>query len=142
MKKIAAAAVAATMTVSLAAAPAADAASNTMLKDGRCYLQLEAGPSGKISKKDAEKALKEYESAAELLVASSELSQAFGSSSPEGVKEVNDLQAIQACAKGVNFQSTPMTKLKQAGIIIGVILAVIGAIAPIVAPMIQQHLPF
>lgn len=141
MKKIAAAAVAATMTVSLAAAPAADAASNKMVGNS-CQIRLDNGNRGTISRQEAEKKLKDAEQAAELVVASSQLSQAFGSSSPEGIKEVNDLQAIQACAKGQNFESAPMTKLEQAGIIIGVILAVIGAIAPIVAPMIQQHLPF
>lgn len=149
MKKIAAAAVAATMTVSLAAAPAADAASNTMSGSGRnetCTLYLEGvgrvttTPNKVDDNRDIRKAFADENIG--LVRTSADLGQAFGSSDPELIALANNIDAVQACKASKDYKSKEMTTWEQAGIIIGVILAVIGAIAPIVAPMIQQHLPF
>lgn len=147
MKKIAVAALAATMTVSLAAAPAADAASNTIKGGGMqqtCTIKLDGQAPVTVYRNKVKNGNQFSEFTDEnvgLLRTSSDLGEAFGSSDPDTIAAANNAEAIQACKDGKNYQSEEMTPLKQAGIIIGVIVAVGSFLAPVVMPAIQQFLP-
>ena len=149
MKKFAAAALAATMTLSLGAAPA-EAASNRMSDYGMvCNLHLDGQGSGSVYKNEIKKD-KRY---ADLLTAenvglvrtSSDVGEAFGSSDADTIAAANNAEAVQACMNGENYQSQPMSDSKKAGIIIGVVLAVLAAIGsaagPFIQPMLQQFMP-
>lgn len=156
MKKMTAAALAATMTLSLGMAPAADAASNTMTKvQGRTACNMTFDRPSDISLtnglKDPKKVKdqlfnsEENFKVAEFTEASSVLGQAFGSSDAETVNDANNLAALRACAAGENYKSQPLSESDKAGIIAGTVilalLAIGGAVAPFVGPMIQQFLP-
>lgn len=76
---------------------------------------------------------------------SADLGQAFGSSDQELINGANNLEAIDACKKGVDYKTADMTAGKKAAIIgstvLAVILAIAGLASPFVDPMIQQFLP-
>ena len=141
MKKFAAAAVAAAMTLSTFA-PAADAASNKISQKSHvsyCTLELETRASGTSKQTEIKKQLDKFDKETELLAGSSKLGEAFGSSkSPE----VEDFLALKACADGKDYQTTTMTKTEQVSIIMAVVIGIIATIAPMIMPHIKKLLPF
>lgn len=146
MKKFAAAALAATMTLSLGAAPA-EAASNTMSQYNTvCTLRLDGGQgSGTVQRAKIQNETRFTEFTAEnvgLVRTSSDVGEAFGSSDAETMAAANNAEAVQACIEGKNYQSQPMTTGKKVGIILGVVITALGLIAPAAAPFIQPFLPF
>ena len=146
MKKFAAAALAATMSLSVLSAPAADAASNTMERYGTvCRISLDGDLKGKSGRwdrsklnqvKDLEKLTEENVGA----VRAADLGQAFGSSDADVIAAANNAEAIEACKDGKDYKSEPMDEWKQAGIIIGVIVAVLSVVASAAGPALQQFL--
>lgn len=148
MKKIAAATLAATMTLSLGVAPAADAASNKISRSNYityCTLSLDGVGTRTVAQhlvkndKDYQRLLTQDN--VSTLRTSSDLGEAFGSSDAETVANVNNIEALQACMAGNDYQSQPMTDGKKAGIIIGVIALALSAIATLAAPFLQQFMP-
>lgn len=149
MKKFAAAALAATVSLSLAAAPAI-AASNKMSGlaiNPQCEIRLDSPTnitlkSGTHAQKDIAKKLNnpEFSKITGGMETSSKLGQAFGSSNQTDINDANNAAAIQACVNSQNYQSQPMSEGEKTGIIIAVVLGVIGAIVsaawPVVAPML------
>ena len=145
MKKFAAAALAATMTLSLAAVPA-QAASNTMSNGSlTCNLRLDGGQgSGSVPRlkiKNDQRFAKFTAENVGLVRTSSDVGEAFGSSDAETMAAANNAEAVQACIEGKNYQSQPMTTGKKVGIILGVVITARGLIAPAAAPFIQPFLP-
>lgn len=143
MKKIAAAALAATMTLSVAAVPA-EAASNKM-RGNYCVIQLDGDRVREVPRSVIrnDKDFAQFNSEnVSMLRTSSDLGEAFGSSDPETMAAANNAEAVQACINGQNYQSQEMTTLKQVGIILGVVLPLLAAIGSVAAPAIQQFLPF
>ena len=147
MKKFAAAALAATMSLSVLSAPAADAASNTMERYGTvCRISLDGDLKGKSGRWDRSKLnqVKDLENLTEENVgavrASADLGQAFGSSDADVIAAANNAEAIEACKDGKDYKSEPMDEWKQAGIIIGVIVAVLSVVASAAGPALQQFL--
>ncbi|MDK8664514.1 MULTISPECIES: hypothetical protein [Corynebacterium] len=150
MKKIAAATLAATMTLSLGAVQA-NAATNEMRGTGDdrvCVLTLD-GQKNKIEVAPAkvDEKVKDIlpDNTNGLVRTSADLGQAFGSSDQELINGANNLEAIDACKKGVDYKTADMTAGKKAAIIgstvLAVILAIAGLASPFVGPMIQQFLP-
>ena len=145
MKKFAAAALAAAMSLSVVA-PAADAASNKMERhnyQNYCRIVLDNGKGGLYPQKDVEKA-KDFKVLTDdnvgALRASADLGQAFGSSDADAIAAANNAEAIQACKEGKNYVSEEMDGWKQAGIIIGVILVALSGLASVAGPALQQFL--
>lgn len=159
MKKIAAAAVAATTTLSLVA-PMAGAASNTMTADGYCQIvRDDATDLGFLSDEDPisknftpQEAHWQYYAEPgnpDAFVASSRWGEALGSSDGTyayDIRYANNLRAVRACAEGKDFQSAPVAGAEKAGIIIGTVLLAIAGVAaaasPLLLPYIQKYLPF
>lgn len=160
MKKIAAAAVAATTTLSLVA-PMAGAASNTMTADGYCQIvRDDATDLGFLSDEDPisknftpQEAhwqyLNDLGGRADSFVASSRWGEALGSSDGTyayDIRYANNLRAVRACAEGKDFQSAPVAGAEKAGIIIGTVLLALAGVAaaasPLLLPYIQKYLPF
>lgn len=148
MKKMTAAALAATMTLSLGMAPAADAASTTVKGGGTmatCTIKLDGQAQAVTVYRNKIKNDKRFEQfTAENVAtvrASSDLGEAFGSSDAESIAIANNAEAVQACIEGKDYQSQPMTDTKKAGIIIGVVIAILGAVATAAAPFLQQMMP-
>ena len=146
MKKFAAAALAATMTLSLGAVPA-QAASNTMSNGGlTCNLRLDGGQgSGSVARlkiKNDQRFAKFTAENVGLVRTSSDMGEAFGSSDADTIAAANNAEAVQACINNQNYQSQPMTEGKKIGIILGLVLTALGMIASAAAPFIQQFLPF
>ena len=146
MKKFAAAALAATMALSLGAAPA-QAASNTMSNGGlTCNLRLDGGQGsgsvGRLKIKNDQRFAKFTEENVGLIRTSSDMGEAFGSSDADTIAAANNAEAVQACINNQNYQSQPMTEGKKIGIILGVVLTALGMIASAAAPFIQQFLTF
>jgi len=141
MKKFAAAAVAAAMTLSTLA-PTADAASNKISHRNYvtyCTLNLETQDSGTAKQVDVRRQLQGKEDQSELLAGSSKIGEAFGSSkSPE----VEDFLALKACVDGKDYQTTPLNQAEKVGIIMGIVLGVLATLAPMVAPYVKKYLPF
>lgn len=148
MKKITATTLAATMTLSLGMAPAADAASNKISRSNYvtyCTLSLDGVGTQTVPQrqvkndKEFQRLLTQENISA--LRTSSDLGEAFGSSDAETVANVNNVEALQACLAGKDYQSQPMTDTKKAGIIIGVVIAILSAVATAAAPFLQQFMP-
>lgn len=154
MKKIASAALAATMTVSLAAAPTAGAASNTMTPEGNCIVERDdAVDLGYIDYlgQDFNPQMAAWQNYAEPFpagsaIASSRWGEALGSSDEYQIRYADNLQAVQACANSENFESKRVEGAEKAGIIIGTVLLAIAGVAavaaPFMLPQIQKYLPF
>lgn len=149
MKKFAAAALAATMTLSVATVPA-EAASNTMSNGSlTCNLRLDGGQGNgsvpRLKIKNDQRFAKFTAENVGLVRTSSDVGEAFGSSDAETMAAANNAEAAQACIEGKNYQSQPMSDSEKAGIIIGTIavalVAIGSAAAPFVQPMIQQFMP-
>lgn len=152
MKKIAAAALAATMTLSVAAVPA-EAASNKMTKvQGRNACQMTFDKPSDLQNltnglKDPVKVQKllngdNVDSALDFNDTSSKVGEAFGSSDQTSINDANNIAALRACADLKNYQSQPMTEGKRIGIILGVVFTALGLAASAAAPFVQQFLPF
>ena len=145
MKKIAAAALAATMTLSVAAVPA-EAASNKMSEyNTKCTLRLDGQRGGTVARNQVRNN-KDFASFTEenvgLVRTSSDLGEAFSSSDAEVTAAANHAEAVQACIDGKNYQSQPMTEGKRIGIILGVVFTALSLAASAAAPFVQQFLPF
>lgn len=146
VKKFAAAALAAAMSLSVVA-PAADAASNTMERNGTvCRISLDGDLKGKSGLWDRSKVIRSQELGkltednVGAVRASADLGQAFGSSDADAIAAANNAEAIQACKEGENYVSEEMDGWKQAGIIIGVILIALSGLASVAGPALQQFL--
>ena len=147
MKKITAAAVATAMTMSLAVAPAADAATNRMQSDGTCNLTMDdANDIEGFTPELAAWQLYAEPGSYEGTIASSRWGEATGSSQEYDVRYSNNLQAMEACAQKKDFDSSPVAGAEKAGIIIGTVLlalASVGLLAlPFLAPQLKRYLPF
>lgn len=147
MKKIATAALAATMTLSIGAVEA-KAASNTM-NGNSCLIQLDgerAKPVQRAYVRNHPDFKKFTEENVEFLRTSSNLGEALGSSDADITKGANNAEAVKACIDGVNYQSKALTDGEKAGIIAGTVIAgliALGSVAwPFIQPMVQQYLPF
>lgn len=151
MKKLTVAALASAMTVSLAAAPMADAASNFMV-GGKCDMSLnDKTNEANFQLLDPDVIALTQDFVGGSALGSSEtsfkVSQAFGSSDRTQERAIDDLRAFQACAEKRNYYNPsaslePITPGEQAGIIIGVVLSALAVIVPLAWPMIQPYLPF
>lgn len=150
MKKIAAAALAATMTLSVGAVEA-QAASNTISGtyfNQTCNLYFDGIGARVVDQDKAEsefsKVIKSDGVAA--LRLSADMGESFGSSNSERVAQANNAEALDACIRGENYRSQPLTESAKAGYIAGTVivalLAIGGAAAPFVQPLIQKYLPF
>lgn len=152
MKKIASAVLAATMTVSLAAAPTAGAASNTM--DGEnCFVERDdAVDLGYIDYlgRNYNPQMAAWDLYAEpypagSAIASSRWGEALGSSDTYQMRYTDNLQAVRACSKGENFESKRVEGGEKAGIIIGTVLLALAGVAavaaPFLLPQLQKYLP-
>ena len=143
MKKISAAVVATAMAASMLA-PTADAASNTMsIKNNTKYCTLHFDSDGfheTLSQAEAKRRIKadvDLKKLAEMDLSkvqqSSQVSEAFGSSTAADTAEWDEAMAVQACVKGENFQSEPpMDDGTKAGIIIGFVLGILGLLGGLV----------
>lgn len=128
-------------------APAADAASNTMERNGTvCRISLDGDLKGKSGLWDRSKVIRSQELGkltednVGAVRASADLGQAFGSSDADAIAAANNAEAIQACKEGENYVSEEMDGWKQAGIIIGVILIALSGLASVAGPALQQFL--
>lgn len=146
MKKFAAAALAAAMSLSVVA-PAADAASNKMENYGAvCRISLDGDLKGKSGRWDRSKVNRSQELGkltednVGAVRASADLGQAFGSSDADAIAAANNAEAVQACKEGKDYVSGEMDGWKQAGIIIGVILVALSGLASVAGPALQQFL--
>ena len=134
MKKFTAAALAATMAVSLAAGPA-DAASNTMAGSKNlpvCKLDLDGIGAKSVAQEIVAKQGVEGVELNRLTGVqrtSAAVGEAFGSSENAAQQKANNAQAVQACLDGENYDSEPLEAGIKGGIIATVVLAVLGLIA-------------
>jgi len=146
VKKIAAAALAATMTLSVGAVEA-QAASNTMTNyNFGCRVVTPLG-SDNTTPDEAEQFLaNDPEQLVNATMTSSYLAEAFGSSDSATIEARETVNAYKACVNRQNYKSEPMTDGTKAGIIAGTVIvgliALGGAAWPFIQPMIQQYLPF
>ena len=134
MKKFTAAAVAATMAVSLAAGPA-DAASNTMAGSKNtpvCKLELDGIGSKSVTQEIvAVKGIEgvELNKLTGIQRTAAAVGEAFGSTDTAAQQKANNAQAVQACLDGEDYKSEPLEAGIKGGIIATVVLAVLGLIA-------------
>lgn len=148
MKKFAAAATAAALSLTLATAPTADAASNTYpwlgANECRIFFYQDSIPRFIYMTPEQAQAKVKDDQPAVFAQTSSRLDQAFSSNDPND--ELEAVIAVQACAEKKNYQTKPMTTGERAGIIISVIVAVLAAVAPAILaalpPHIRQMIPF
>ncbi len=144
MKKITATIVAATLGAAMLA-PAADAASNTMSTKNYqkyCTLKFDSADMTQNNGTYTQDAIKKWVSKQDGLKKladtdisnvqqSSQLSEAFGSSTAEETAAINDGMALQACLQGKDFKAEPMDDGTKAGIIIGFVLGILGLLGGI-----------
>lgn len=142
MKKFAAAAVAAAMTLSTLA-PAADAASNKIsyANGGTwCTVKLDGEKSFPTSPTQAQTLLRNIDDkSGEFYAGSSKIGEAFGG---EPRPAVENYKALKACVDGKDYQTTPLNQAEKVGIIMGIVLGVLATLAPMVAPYVKKYLPF
>ncbi|MGX0630701.1 hypothetical protein CAFEA_10890 [Corynebacterium afermentans subsp. afermentans] len=146
MKKFAAAALAATMTLPLGAVEA-QAASNTMTNyNFGCRVVTPLGTDNTTPDEAEQFLANDPEKLANAVMTSSYLAEAFGSSDSAAIEGRETVNAYQACVDRKNYKTTPMTDGTKAGIIAGTVilglLALGGAAWPFIQPMVQQYLPF
>lgn len=142
MKKITTTVLATAMAASMLA-PAADAASNTMSHKNyqpHCTLKFDSANMTKNNGTHTQNEVKIWvaqqadakklaEADLTKLQQSSQVSEAFGSSTVEETAAINDGMALQACLQGKDFKAEPMDDGTKAGIIIGVVFTVLAGIA-------------
>ena len=134
MKKFTAAALAASMAVTLATGPA-DAASNTMAGNKNlpvCKLELDGIGSKNVAQEIVAKQGVEGVELNRLTGVqrtSAAVGEAFGSSDTSAQQKANNAQAVQACLDGEDYKSEPLEAGIKGGIIATVVLAVLGLIA-------------
>ena len=124
-------------------APTADAASNTMSHKNyqpQCTLKFDSANMTKNNGTHTQNEVKIWvaqqadakklaEADLTKLQQSSQVSEAFGSSTAEDTAAINDGMALQACLQGKDFKAEPMDDGTKAGIIISVVFTVLAGIA-------------
>lgn len=150
MKKIAAAALAATMTLSLTAVDASAATNEMRGNDGYrlCVLTLDGQKDSiQVSPKQVDERVKDIVPNDDnaLLRTAADLGLAFGSSNTERINDANNVEAVKACKKGEDYKTADMTPGKKAVIIgstvLAAILAIAGLASPFVGPLMKQFMP-
>lgn len=145
MKKITATAVATAMTMSLAVAPTANAASNTM-KGDVCSLKLDEREDAELTPAEAWWELYATSSSYDAEITSSRWNDALGSSDTWEMAASNNLEALKACKESRDFNSAPVLGGEKAGFIIGTVLLALAAVGllslPFLAPQLKRYLPF
>lgn len=142
MKKFAAAALAATMTLSLGAVPA-QAASNTMTNyNFGCRVVTPLGTDNTTPDEAEQFLANDPEKLANAVMTSSYLAEAFGSSDSATIQGRETVNAYQACVDRKNYKTTPMTDGTKAGIIAGTVIIGLLALGGAAWPFVQPYLPF
>ena len=142
MKKFAAAALAATMTLSLGAVPA-QAASNTMSNYNTQCRVVSALGTDNTNPLEAEQFLaNDPEKFSKAVLTSSYFAEAFGSSDSATIDGREAVNAYQACVDRKNYKTTPMTDGTKGGIIAGTVIIGLLALGGAAWPFIQPFLPF
>lgn len=142
MKKFAAAALAATMTLSVGAVPA-QAASNTMTNyNFGCRVVTPLGTDNTTPDEAEQFLANDPEKLANAVMTSSYLAEAFGSSDSATIEGRETVNAYQACVDRKNYKTTPMTDGTKAGIIAGTVIIDLLALGGAAWPFVQPYLPF